>query len=86
MNRRDLLRNIAAGTVTLFVVPTVFTSCEEEDPDPGNSNPDEEPLTIDLSDAQNSSLISDGGYKIVGDIIIVNTGSRLYRTFQFMYP
>ena len=42
MNRRELIRNIAAGTVTLFVVPTTFTSCEDDLPEPDdNNNPDD---------------------------------------------
>ena len=41
MNRRELLKNVAAGTATLFVVPVVFTSCEDEDSDPDGHNPDE---------------------------------------------
>ena len=74
MNRRTLLRNIAAGTATFFVVPGVLTSCEEEEPIPDN-NPQAETLTIDLSETQNSVLTAAGGYKYVGNMIILNTGT-----------
>ena len=75
MNRRELIRNIAAGTVTLFVVPAVFTSCEDELPDPGdNKNPDGTTLNIDLSDDKYSALESDGGFVKAEGIIIINTG------------
>jgi len=74
MNRRDLLRNVAAGTATLFVVPAYITSCEKDDPDPDNENPDDSMLTIDLADEKYSSLSSAGGYVVEKDVIIFNTG------------
>ena len=75
MNRRDLIRNIAAGTVTLFVVPTAFTSCEKEEPDPNDNNPPgSNVLTIDLTLAKYSNLGSEGGNMVVEGIIIINTG------------
>lgn len=75
MNRRELIRNIAAGTATIFVVPTVLTSCEEDLPDPDNGNdPDNNVLTINLTDAKYSSLLPAGGSKVEGEIIIFNTG------------
>jgi len=76
MNRRELIRNIAAGTVTLFVVPTAFTSCEDELPDPDDNNPDDNILTIDLNDDKYSSLLSAGGFVKEGDLIIINTGDE----------
>ena len=69
MNRRDLIRNIAAGTVTLFVVPSAFTSCEKDPLDPDNTN-----LTIDLTATKYSNLVSDGGFLKEDGIIIINTG------------
>jgi cytochrome b6-f complex iron-sulfur subunit len=74
MNRRDLLKNIAAGTATLFVVPAVVTSCDDETPDP-NQNGDPNTLTIDLNDGKYSNLAQAGGSVIEGSIIIFNTGS-----------
>ena len=57
MNRRELFRNLAAGTVTLFVVPATFTSCEDELPEPDdNNNPDNNVLTIDLNSDKYSVL------------------------------
>jgi cytochrome b6-f complex iron-sulfur subunit len=75
MNRRDLLRNIAAGSVTLFVVPAAFTSCAKDDPEPDvDPNADPNALTIDLSDDKYSSLIPDGGFYIEQNVIVINTG------------
>jgi cytochrome b6-f complex iron-sulfur subunit len=75
MNRRDLIRNIAAGTATLFIVPSFVTSCEE-DPDDPNPNPDPDTLTIDLADNKYSNLTSAGGSHIEDSIIIINTGDQ----------
>ena len=76
MNRRELIRNIAAGTVTLFVVPAAFTSCEDDLPDPDdNNNPDNNTLTIDLTADKYSNLGSAGGFVKEGEIIIINTGA-----------
>lgn len=77
MNRRELIRNIAAGTATIFVVPSVLTSCEEDLPDPdNNNNPDDGVLTIDLNEDKYSSLGSTGGFVVAGSIIIINTGDQ----------
>ena len=77
MNRRDLIKSIAAGTVTLFVVPAAFTSCEKDSMDPDdNNNPDDTTLTIDLTAAKYNNLGSAGGFVKEGDIIIINTGDE----------
>ena len=74
MNRRELIKNIAAGTVTLFVVPAAFTSCEKDPVDPDdNDNPDGN-LIIDLTAAKYSDLGSAGGFVKEEDVIIINTG------------
>jgi len=75
MNRRELIKNIAAGTATLFVVPTAFTSCEDELTDPGdNNNTDGSTLMIDLNNDKYSALGSDGGFIKEGAVIVINTG------------
>ena len=77
MNRRELIRSVAAGTVTLFVVPAAFTSCEKDPIDPDdNNNPDNNTLTIDLNSEKYSDLGSAGGSVKEGDIIIINTGAE----------
>lgn len=78
MNRRDLIRNIAAGSVTLFIVPSMLTSCNKEDSGPdggnGNENPDANTLTIDLNDNNFSRLGAAGGSMVVDNVMIINTG------------
>jgi len=78
MNRREVIRNIAAGSVTLFVVPAALTSCskEEIEPDP-DPNPDLDELSIDLTDDKYNSLLSEGGFYIEENVIIINTGADL---------
>jgi cytochrome b6-f complex iron-sulfur subunit len=77
MNRRELIRSVAAGTVTLFVVPAAFTSCEKDPIDPDdNNNPDDTTLTIDLTAAKYSNLGSAGGFVKEREIIIINTGDE----------
>lgn len=77
MKRRELIRNLASGSITLFVVPAVLTSCAKEDPDPDpGPDPDPDPgvLTIDLTDTKYGSLGSVGGYYIEKQVIVINTG------------
>lgn len=77
MNRRELIRNVAAGTVSLFVVPAVFTSCEDDLADPDdNTNPDDGILTIDLNNDNYSQLGDAGGFVKVDNVIIINTGEE----------
>lgn len=79
MNRRDVIKNLAAGTLTLFVVPAALTSCEEDpvEPDNGNGdngNGDDNNITIDLADPDYNSLASPGGFVYEGSLIVINTG------------
>ncbi len=75
MNRRALIRNIAAGTATLFIVPAIATSCEKDQPDPDNgNNTGGNTLTIDLTDPKYSSLTAVGGSIVEEHVIIINTG------------
>ena len=74
MNRRDLIRQLAAGSVTLFVVPSFLTSCEKEPIGPdGDPNPKPDVLTIDLSDGKYSNLLPVGGSYVESGVIIFHT-------------
>lgn len=79
MKRSEFVKNLALGSVSLFVVPTAFTSCEKEDPDPGNGDPDpgeNSLLELDLGDPNYSSLTSEGGFVIESEVIVINTGDN----------
>ena len=76
MNRRELIKNIAAGTVTLFVLPAAITSCTKEEIVPDlNPNPGLDEITLDLTDNKYSNLLPDGGFLIEEDVIVINTGN-----------
>lgn len=69
---------MAAGTATVFVVPALLTSCEEDMADPDGSDPTGEgDLTIDLSLDKYGPLNSAGGSVVEGSIIILNTGDEI---------
>lgn len=78
MNRRELIRNIAAGTATVFIVPSMLTSCQKDDPEPDDGNGDptqpDDTLTIDLNDNNFSNLTVTGGSQVIDNIIVINTG------------
>jgi cytochrome b6-f complex iron-sulfur subunit len=79
MQRRNFIGNLAKGAGTLIIVPTIFTACEKdpiEDPNDnnGNGNGDDNLLTVDLSETQNSALLSAGGFVIRNNVIIINSG------------
>lgn len=77
MNRRELIIKIAAGTATVFVVPALLTSCEEDMADPDGNDPSGNgDLTIDLSLDKYSQLNAAGGSVIERSIIIINTGNE----------
>ncbi|MEZ5072153.1 MAG: hypothetical protein R2751_14640 [Bacteroidales bacterium] len=76
MKRRTMLKQAVVGGATLFFVPALLSSCEDETPDPDNNNNNNpgDPLTIDLADGNFSQLASPGGSVIVSGIIVINTG------------
>jgi cytochrome b6-f complex iron-sulfur subunit len=81
MKRREVVRRIAIGGITLLVIPSVLTSCVKEDTNP-DTNPGTGPGTgtgngtkIDLSLPSNQNLASKDGFIIVSNIIVINTGS-----------
>ena len=85
MKRRDLFRQIIVGGTVLLIAPTTFTSCEEDNnPDPGgnnnnnNNNNTDNPLVIDLTAAQNSALVTAGGYIIRSSVIVINMGADTF--------
>ena len=75
MNRIEFIKNIAAGTITVFVAPVVLTSCEKEPLDPNNGNPEPDNLTLDLTLDPYSGLASAGGFIVEEKVIVINTGA-----------
>jgi cytochrome b6-f complex iron-sulfur subunit len=85
MIRREGVRRIAIGGITLLVIPSVLTSCVKEDTDPepgpgtgsgtGTGTGTGNSTKIDLSLPSNQNLASKDGFIIVSNIIVINTGS-----------
>ncbi|HEX2976526.1 MAG TPA: ubiquinol-cytochrome c reductase iron-sulfur subunit [Bacteroidales bacterium] len=78
MNRRDSLQKLLMGGTVLFLVPSVIQSCSKDNlsPSPGNNNNNQNTtITVDLSQPENASLNTTGGYKVIRDILVFNTGS-----------
>lgn len=73
MQRRNFIGNLAKGAGTLIVLPTLITACEEDPIDPNGNNGDDL-LLVDLTDTQNSALLSDGGFVVRNNVIIINNG------------
>lgn len=76
MNRRDLVQKVLLGGTILLVVPSVLESCTKAPTDPGNNpggNPPGTKINLDLTLAENASLNTAGGSKIVQSILIANT-------------
>jgi cytochrome b6-f complex iron-sulfur subunit len=76
MNRRDVIQRVLLGGAVLIVAPSVLDSCSKDPstnpggggPGPGNN------IELDLTQAANSALNNAGGWIIVQNIIIINTG------------
>jgi cytochrome b6-f complex iron-sulfur subunit len=69
MNRRDLVQKVLLGSTALVFIPSAFTACKKDTSTGGNN------IIIDLSLPENSALNNTGGSKIVGSIIVANTGN-----------
>lgn len=75
MQRRNFIGNLAKGAGTLIVLPIAITACEEDPIDPNDNNGDNQ-LVVDLTDAQNSALLSAGGFIIRNNVIVINNGGN----------
>ena len=79
MKRREAINKLGIGTAGIFVLPAAFIACEKEETTPDNNNTNNnggDDLTIDLSESQNSALLTPGGFLISGNIIIINDGGN----------
>jgi cytochrome b6-f complex iron-sulfur subunit len=74
MNRRDLVGKILLGGTVIILVPSVLESCTKSSAtDPGGHIQGTK-LDLNLSLPENSVLNSTGGYLVVQNVIVVNTG------------
>jgi cytochrome b6-f complex iron-sulfur subunit len=76
MNRREVIQRVLLGGAVLIVVPSVIDSCSK-DPSTspgGGGTGNGSKIELDLTMAANSALNNAGGWAIVQNIIIINTG------------
>jgi len=82
MNRREVVRKFILGGTVLAIVPSVLESCTKSSAmDPGTGTGGTPPagstIDLDLSLAENSALAVAGSSKIVQNILIINTGTKI---------
>lgn len=78
MKRRDVIRQIMIGGTTIMVVPLALNSCEKEETENDNNGTGSNSVNVDLNAPSNSALLNPGGYVIVNNIIVVNSGGGKY--------
>jgi cytochrome b6-f complex iron-sulfur subunit len=82
MNRREVIQKFLLGGTVLVLAPSVIESCSKSsamDPgtNPGSNPPVGSSINLDLSLAENSALAASGSSKIVQNILIINTGTKI---------
>ena len=88
MNRRDVIQKFLLGGTVLAIVPSVLESCTKStatDPSPtiSPSSPSGSAINLDLSLTENSTLNSVGSSKLVQNILIINTGTKIVALSAF---
>jgi cytochrome b6-f complex iron-sulfur subunit len=80
MNRKEFFRDFLVASGILIVLPSVFSTCKKEDPQPNEKkdNPNANGFTIDLNDSNYKSLLVDGGSIVLSAnrILVFNTGNQ----------
>lgn len=85
MNRREVILKFALGGTTLVVLPAFLASCDK-DPGPADNNTggggggggSGSTLQIDLTMPAYSALNNTGGFVVVSNVIVINTGGGNY--------
>ena len=82
MNRREVVQKFLLGGTVLVLAPSVLESCSKSSSmNPGSTTGGTPPagsvINLDLSLAENSALNTTGSSKIVQNILIINTGTKI---------
>ncbi len=80
MNRREVVRKFVLGSSVLVLAPSVLESCTKTaltNPGSNPGTPAGSTINLDLSLSQYSSLNTAGSSKIVQNILIINTGTKM---------
>jgi cytochrome b6-f complex iron-sulfur subunit len=78
MNRRELVRRVFAGSTVLVLAPSVLNSCTKSYSTDTGSVVTPTRIDLDLSSSLNSALDNPGGWLIVQNIIVINSGGGNY--------
>ena len=82
MNRREVVHRFLLGGTVLALAPSILESCSKSSsmnpgPTTGGTPPSGSVINLDLSLAENSALNTPGSSKIVQNILIINTGTKI---------
>jgi cytochrome b6-f complex iron-sulfur subunit len=79
MNRREVVQKFLLGSTVLVLVPSVLESCSKSstDPDTKPGGGTGSTIDLDLSLPENSALKTSGSSKIVQNILVFNTGTKI---------
>lgn len=82
MNRREVIHKFLLGSTVLVLAPSILESCSKSSSmNPGTNTGGTPPagsvINLDLSLAENSVLKTAGSSKIVQNILIINTGTKI---------
>jgi len=78
MNRRDLIQRVLAGGAVLVMAPSVLESCTKGSSSEIGGVATPSRIDLELSSPLNSALGSTGGWMVVQNTIIINTGNAIY--------
>lgn len=78
MNRRDLIQRVLVGGAVLVVAPSVLESCTKGSSGDMGGVVTPTRIDLELSSPLNSALGSAGGWMVVQNTIIINTGNGTY--------
>jgi cytochrome b6-f complex iron-sulfur subunit len=82
MNRREVIHKFLVGSTVLVLVPSVIESCSKSAGMNSGTNPNGTPppgttIDLDLTLPAYSTLNNAGSSKIVQNILVINTGTKI---------
>jgi len=79
MTRRDVIQKVILGSVTLIILPEVFTGCSKDSSIPGTpGGTGSGNITIDLTLPAYAALNTPGGSIVTKGIIVANSGNNVF--------
>lgn len=78
MKRRDLIQRVLVGGTVLVLAPSVLESCTKDSTTDVGGVVTPARIDLELSSPVNAALIDVGGWLVVDNTIIINTGGGKY--------